>query len=400
MAEYIFPNLPPTGSKLLIGDVIKFVYRGYVEGFTFTYLPITNCRIECWGALGGTSGYGGYAFGDIDFSTQPRTQSLMFVVGQKGISPGDGAKYNSATFGGGGANDGSGPSAGGASDVRTYYEPLSTSQYYEARKTGPRGDIDKGTLHWRSLASRIIVAGGGGGRDTGGGRRGDGKYGGGFVGGKGGSGDGGDGGQTFSAGMGSLETGNTGPGIFGCGGSNWQASGGGGGGFFGGSSGNGGGGGSSYISGNPNCPYQTSSRIKFYNSGTTAGVNKTSNGEIKITLYAEVIIGVKDNPFPGDIGNPVNPGGPIDKNTLAPYKNKMKYISNSSPSVVEEITMYTPMSAPNYKDMFKPRIGIKKDGESTELFVPLTSDKSKSYGKLVVEVNNIRYYPLKPPIYV
>ena len=398
MAEYTFPNLPPTGSKLLVGDVIKFVYRGYVEGFTFTYLPITRCRIECWGAMGGTTGYGGYAYGDIDFTTQPRTRSLIFVVGQKGISPGDGARYNSITFGGGGANDGSGPSAGGASDVRTYYEPLITSQYYEARKTGPRGDVDKGTLHWRSLASRIIVAGGGGGRDTGGARRGTGRYGGGFTGG-GGSGDGGNGKQTFSDGMGSLESGKTGPGIFGCGGSNWQASGGGGGGFYGGSTGNGGGGGSSYISGNPNCPYLTSSRIKFYNSGTTAGVNK-SDGLIKITLHAEVIIGNKENPFPGGTGNPVNPGGPIDKqNPLIPYKARMKYISDSSPSTIEDIILYTPAGVPNYKDRFKPRIRVKRDGDSAELFVPLTPDRSKSYGKFVVEKDNITYYLLKPPIY-
>ena len=167
---------------------------------------------------------------------------------------------------------------------------------------------------------------------------------------------------------------------------------------MGGTTGNGGGGGSSYISGNPNCPYKTSSRIKFYNSGTTAGVNK-SDGLIKITLHAEVIIGIKEDPFPGDIGTPVNPGGPVDKNTLIPYKSKMKYISDSSPSTIEDIILYTPAGVPNYKDRFKPRIRVKRDGDSAELFAPLTPDRSKSYGKFVVEKDNITYYLLKPPIY-
>ena len=102
----------------------------------------------------------------------------------------------------------------------------------------------------------------------------------------------------------------------------------------------------------------------------------------------------------GGTGDAVNPGGPIDKqNPLIPYKARMKYISDSSPSTIEDIILYTPAGVPNYKDRFKPRLRVKRNGDSTELFAPLTPDRSKSYGKFVVEKDNITYYLLKPPIY-
>ena len=186
-------------------------------------------RIECWGGQGALhGGKGGYVSGDIFFRHPVK---LHLFVGDQGKNGTEGKVFNN-----GGVTQYQG---GGASDVRL---------------------VNDDTDEFKSLKSRIIVAGGGGGsdskpdyvdasgRDTGGDAGGIEGY-----------------PSNFNYGMpGNQEAGGVGncSGSFGKGGGNGfidgNGNGGGGGGYFGGGGSNistngGGGGGSSYISGHNGC---------------------------------------------------------------------------------------------------------------------------------------------------
>ena len=273
MANYIFPDVP--GDKLQVNDTITFKYTGDVQVMDTSKYNMGLIRIECFGARS-TAAKGGYAFGEINFSEiKRRIPKLYFVCGQ--YNPNGGARWEDVSFGGGGACDGSYGNGGGASDVRTYYDPNATDFIDERRSNL----VDKGTITWKSLSSRLIVAAGAGATDNHGRRRGSGAPGGGWVG--YGSYNAGAGRQDGSSGGDSPG----GDGRFGCGGSAWSASGAGGGGLYGGAGKDGGAGGSSYVSGNPNCPFKTSSGITFSNSGTEGDYN-LDEGKIIITLIGGV----------------------------------------------------------------------------------------------------------------
>ena len=310
MANYIFPTLPPKGSKLHVNDTITIGYIGDWQGSAFTWIPYKKVKIECWGARGGYGAWGGYTWGIVDFSSQPKTKSLFYIVGQAGRWNGRAyPKYLNITYGGGGEGDNN-LSGGGATDVRTYLKPTSYGNVILTRLM--QENIDKGTMEWYSLSSRLIIAGGGGGTDSRGGTQGPGNYGGGFQGWGNRSGrPGGNGGQTYGGGAGSgLETDGY-DAVFGAGACGYSATGGGGGGLYGGGRGDGGGGGSSYISGIAPCVFETSSGIKFESGGTTAGgANNMNNGKIVITILEEITLGDVDYGAPGTKDIPKNPGGP------------------------------------------------------------------------------------------
>ena len=273
MADYVFPDVP----QLQAGDRIIFKYTGFVQTLDLEDIRIGIAKFECYGARG--DGAGGYSYGTLDFKTLPDSlQYLYFVVGQTRQQTA--GSYEYVTFGGGGASDGVW-SGGGASDVRTVYDPKNTNSVKPARPF----HIDKGTLNLASLQSRFIVAGGGGGLDNHGRRQGGGRPGGGWCGFSYGGhfSDFGDGGQTYSCGGGD---GPDGHGSFGVGGSAWEGSAAGGGGWYGGSGSDGAGGGSSYVSGNPNCPVASTSGIKLTSSGTICGGNNVTSehGLIVLTI--------------------------------------------------------------------------------------------------------------------
>lgn len=325
MANYLFPTLPPKGSKLYVNDTITIGYTGDWQGSAFSWIPYKRVKIECYGARGGPGANGGYTWGIVNFATQPTTDSLFYIVGQQGFFTGKLTNYN-LTYGGGGEGDNN-LCGGGATDVRTYLNPKSNGSVCPSRNTNL--NIDKGTTELYSLSSRLIIAGGGGGRDGVGGNQGNGNYGGGFAGwGNRSNRPGGNGGQTYGGGAGSsLET-NGYDAMFGVGASGYNATGGGGGGLYGGGRGDGGGGGSSYVSGISPCVFQTSSGIKFESGGTTAGGGSSSNGKIIITILEEIVIGDRNYGDPGTQNPPINPGGPTgltDKDLL-----DLNYIKNSS----------------------------------------------------------------------
>ena len=310
MANYNFPTLPPKGSKLHVNDTITIGYTGDWQGSAFTWIPYKRVKIECWGARGGYGAWGGYTWGIVDFSSQPKTKSLFYIVGQAGRWNGsDNPRNLNITYGGGGEGDNN-LSGGGATDVRTYIKPNSYGNVVITRLM--QENIDKGTMEWYSLSSRLIIAGGGGGTDSRGGTQGQGNFGGGFQGwGNRSSRPGGNGGQTYGGGAGSsLET-NGYDAVFGAGACGYSATGGGGGGLYGGGRGDGGGGGSSYVSGISPCVFETSSGIKFESGGTTAGgANNMTNGKIVITILQEITLGDVDYGDPGTKDPPKNPGGP------------------------------------------------------------------------------------------
>ena len=310
MANYNFPTLPPKGSKLHVNDTITIGYTGDWQGSAFTWIPYKRVKIECWGARGGYGAWGGYTWGIVDFSSQPTTKALFYIVGQAGRWVGSSNPRNrNLTYGGGGEGDNN-LSGGGATDVRTYINPNSYGNVILSRLM--QENIDKGTMEWNSLSSRLIIAGGGGGTDSRGGTQGSGNYGGGFQGwGNRSSRPGGNGGQTYGGGAGSgLETDGY-DAVFGAGASGYSATGGGGGGLYGGGRGDGGGGGSSYVSGIAPCVFETSSGIKFESGGTTAGgAANMTNGKIVITILEEITLGDVDYGDPGTKNPPKNPEGP------------------------------------------------------------------------------------------
>lgn len=270
MANYVFPKLP---NEFLVGDTITFSYTGNVQEmdvskFANAYLV----RVDCYGAASVDSG-GGQAYGDLNIlDVRAKVSKLYFVVGQ--YNPTGNASWEQVSFGGGGACDGGRGNAGGASDIRTMYNPKSAASVSPMRPY----KIDKGTLDEASLKTRIIVGGGAGAADTNGNHQNGGGAGGGWNGDSVWNAAGGT--QTGSGGG----DGPDGGGKLGCGGTAWNASGAGGGGFYGGAGVDGGGGGSSYVSGNENCPYKTPSGIVFTNSGTNRGVNAKSHGKIILTV--------------------------------------------------------------------------------------------------------------------
>jgi len=323
MANYTFPYVP----QLYEGDTITFRYTGDVQSMDLEKLRIGVAKIECYGARGDS--YGGYTYGTLDFKTLPdNLQYLYFVVGQS--NPKTGNTYENCTFGGGGTCDGSW-SGGGASDVRTVYDPKNTSSVADYRPF----HIDKGTLNIDSLYSRFIVAGGAGGRDCHGRHQGPGRPGGGWFGATYGGhyASYGDGGQSYSSGGGDGPNGHGG---FGYGGTAWEASGAGGGGWWGGTGSDGGGGGSSYAAGNPNCNgTQTTSGIVLTKSGTIAGGHNSgeSHGKIVVTViepgfikstkgllfsYAKSNTVYADSMYEFEMAN--QPKGCIVKSTPANYK--------------------------------------------------------------------------------
>lgn len=286
MANYTFPDVPK--DSIQAGDTITFNYTGDVQTLNTSDYNFGKIKIECYGAGSQDSG-GGYAYGDLDFAAiKEYTPYLYFIVGQ--YNPNGGASWSQVSFGGGGACDGGRGNAGGASDVRTYYDPKATDFVCSDRSN----DIDKGTLCWKSLSSRLIVAGGAGAADTNGKKQGGGAAGGGWNG--NGSNNAGGGSQTNGAGG----DGPSGTGRFGVGGTAWCASGAGGGGFYGGAGRDGGAGGSSYVSGNTNCPYKTLSGIELTDSGTATGKNQ-GFGKIVVTIYAitsgRYLNYIRQNPF-------------------------------------------------------------------------------------------------------
>lgn len=290
MANYIYPKMPSIPST---GDTIEFDYTGDVQKVSLQSLWYSKVKIECYGAQGGPDAAGGYAWGIFNLMDFPDKDKILYVIvgehreGHRTETILDGNKTENliadGTFGGGGADDGPYHCAGGASDVRTFYDtnitPKDTVQPLRYMK------FDKGTLGIDSLNSRFIVAGGGGGWDTQGKAKGGGRQGGGFYNWDAPGGDGGLGGQGGSAGTGARE-GNIDfkLGIFGCGGSSWNASGGGGGGWYGGSAGNGGGGGSSYVSGSDFCSVIHPDGIIAYDSGSNIQKEHTGNGLVRITI--------------------------------------------------------------------------------------------------------------------
>lgn len=290
MANYIYPKMPSIPST---GDTIEFDYTGDVQKVSLQSLWYSKVKIECYGAQGGPDAAGGYAWGIFNLMDFPDKDKILYVIvgehreGHRSETILDGNKTENliadGTFGGGGADDGPYHCAGGASDVRTFYDanitPKDTVQPLRYMK------FDKGTLGIDSLNSRFIVAGGGGGWDSGGRGKGPGRRGGGFYNWDAPGGDGGLGGQRGSDGTGARE-GNIDfkLGIFGCGGSSWSASGGGGGGWYGGSAGNGGGGGSSYVSGNDFCSVIHPDGIIAYDSGSNTQKEHTGNGLVRITI--------------------------------------------------------------------------------------------------------------------
>lgn len=124
----------------------RFDYTGDVQTFT---APVSGYyKMECWGASGGNSIYGGtgaYTSGKIYMESG---ETVYVYVGEAGVRD----KGNYYTYNGGGAitnnypdkNNGSG---GGATDIRLVKDTTSSNGW---------SDFD-------SLKSRIMVAGGGGG---------------------------------------------------------------------------------------------------------------------------------------------------------------------------------------------------------------------------------------------
>lgn len=248
MANYIFPNLP---SSLDTGDTIRFNYTGAVQEFDVGELG--NIKIECYGAKGGdahlSGGLGGYTYGTFDCQLHMSklvNDKLYILVGGQGFEGKGGWNAYGPSNDNCGEWNGDGANGGGATDIRTIFN----------------GKI----LEYKSLSSRLIVAGGGGGSDRGGSNRGSGGAGGGWTGGYGSRSKSWPGTQTGGAGFG-------------------YGSGKGGGGWYGGKHTDGGGGGSSYVSGNSNCPFQNPYDITLKESGTTAGVNK-GDGYVIITILS------------------------------------------------------------------------------------------------------------------
>lgn len=126
--------------------VTRFDYTGNVQTYT---APVSGYyKMECWGASGGNSIYGGtgaYTSGKIYMESG---ETVYVYVGEAGVRD----KGNYYTYNGGGAitnnypdkNNGSG---GGATDIRLVKDTTSSNGW---------SDFD-------SLKSRIMVAGGGGG---------------------------------------------------------------------------------------------------------------------------------------------------------------------------------------------------------------------------------------------
>lgn len=261
--------------ELKCADFPDKLYRKRVQEFERNYVYTANYqtmkllpgtyRMECWGgkgsrarangALSGTPGNGGYAYGILDLAESLTV--YLYVGGAAGNAAnrtGGIGGWNGGGSGGGDSDDDSGGGGGGASDIR----------------------LEAGNLY-----SRIMVAGGGGGVGWGS---------------TGGGGGGIDGGSSSVAG--GTQTGpwlgNGGGG--GYGGSGYHGGAGGGGGYYGGNgsgrNGGGGGGGSGFVSGMEGCravddsgnimesPNHYSGLI-FREAGMETGVNNGA-GSIKI----------------------------------------------------------------------------------------------------------------------
>jgi uncharacterized protein (TIGR02145 family)/prepilin-type N-terminal cleavage/methylation domain-containing protein len=264
-------------TSAVIGGIYDFNYTGNFQ--TWVVPETTKCKIEVWGAAGGSrnnshDARGGYAYGEL-FLIQGQTL-YIYVGGQGGI-------YQTGGW----------PNGGDGGDTNASHTA------WRGYKGGGSSDIRMGG---QALTDRIIVAGGGGGAPGSDGtqsqrRSGGGGGGGGYYGGGGGSGGqqggvAGQGGTQFAGGTGGGTTSGTTGGALGVGGmggnttqTGTQAStgvypGGAGGGLdgFNGVSTGGnanagsGGGGSSYIGGMPDDGTR----------GTGAG-GSTGNGLVKIT---------------------------------------------------------------------------------------------------------------------
>lgn len=249
MANYTYPNIPAAFDA---GDTIRFNYNGWAQVLDVSIFG--KIKIECYGSAGTsggnrTGGQGGYAYGILDCQQYASILNgrLYIVSGGMDVPRGAGG-FN----GGGGADSGPG---GGASDVRTFWNDNV-------------GDMT-------SLQSRLIIGAGGGGADWQGGKNGPGGHGGGWI---GNPGNGANGGTQTAGGWGRDARG-----AYWKGGSHYDYSGGGGGGLYGGGCSDGAAGGSSYVSGNPNCPYQNPYGIVLTDSDSIVGGN-TGTGFVVITI--------------------------------------------------------------------------------------------------------------------
>jgi len=292
----------------LKAQTTNFNYTGSTQSYTIPS-GVTNIKIECWGAEGGSGigfdgiegkgGLGGYMSGDV---TVTPGEVLTIFVGGAGSATGQGG-FN----GGGQAGTQYGAAGGGASDVRN-------GSY--------------------SLSDRMIVAGGGGGGAYGsyGNIGGDG---GGLTGEPGETDDGytGGGGGTQSAG-GSAGCcyGAPSAGTFGFGGGPGDYhNAGGGGGWYGGGSGSGhagAGGGSSYISNS------------FTNTITTSGVN-SGNGKVVITVLCTEI-----NISP--VNTSVCKGSTITLNATSSNGGIITWdngVTNNTPFTINSTTIFTATSS-------------------------------------------------------
>ena len=152
------------GKSYPVGEVFNFAYTGSVQQVT---LPKGKYKLQCWGALGGTSygsssgagSKGGYSEGVL---TLTKTTTLFVFVGGQGSRGsstslvnggwnGGGASVGKSSYNSGGTNGYSHPACGGgATDIST----VTSSMSYSSGRTNRSS---------ASLLARCIVAGGGAG---------------------------------------------------------------------------------------------------------------------------------------------------------------------------------------------------------------------------------------------
>ncbi len=279
--------------KRVESPIKSFVYTGEIQGMIVQ--ENSKCKLEVWGAQGGTGdnypgGLGGYAYGEKIFTAGTE---LYIGVGGAGVKANDSDVLVTGGYNGGGSAQYQAGTGGGATHIAT--------------ATGTLSSLSS------NQSSVLIVAGGGGGHGfydastTGG-------TGGGSSGGAGGSisgypGGGGAGTQTTGGARGSSGSGGT-AGSFGQGGSggagvnssHQHGAGAGGGGWYGGGGGTGrdggGGGGSGYVG-------------SLSNSSMTNGV-QSGNGYARITCYPKYNVKYNSNGGTGCSGSiAVNYGSSI-----------------------------------------------------------------------------------------